>query len=43
MLLIYVWKNERKELVVKHEVALSQGLRSLLMVENRRLGLLEPD
>lgn len=39
------WKNDRKELhllVVKELEMVSMGLRSLLMVEKRVLGLLEP-
>ena len=44
MVLIFVWKNERKELhltVVNELEVLSLGLRSVFIVENRALGLVE--
>ena len=46
MVSIFVWKNERKELhlsVVNELEVLSLGLRSLFTVENRALGLVEPE
>ena len=46
MVSIFVWKNERKELhlsVVNELEILSLGLRSLLTVEKRALGLVEPE
>ena len=46
MVSIFDWKNERKELhlsEVNELEVLSLGLRSLFTVENRVLGLVEPE
>ena len=46
MVSIFVWKYERNDWhfsVVKDEEVLSWGLRSEFIVENRALGLLEPE
>ena len=46
IVMILSLKKDRNELhlvVVKEEEMVSMGLRSLLMVENSVLGLLEPD
>ncbi len=46
MVLIFVWKNDRNDWhfsVVNDGEVLSWDLRRELMVENRALGLLEPE